>query len=271
MLSSYRRYFLTLTSPLFVTYQVGGSVDRACRIEALLQSLSVRLKELQSEQTKADNRFVVLVNNLQTSLINDEDLTVIPGDTFGDPSGVKPFVLSEAEEIRSPELAKSQSSDDNLTLSKPHQLVRQPTPPIQGGYSCFGGSVLQAIAATVGSHDLDCDSIIEREATRSPPISQADYADGTSSRNAQSPPPIVPPSPPSPGSLSAGARVWREQNGQKPFRGVDFRTGMSGHQGLVSYMVHPHAYLEQSDSWTQRPRMSSYSGLTISKRKPQNS
>jgi hypothetical protein len=124
------------------------------------------------------------------------------------------------------------------------------------GYSCFGSSVLQALTGTVGSRQDD-DSITEREVFHPPSTSQANDANASFASKKMTA------SPPSPRSLSAGARAWREQNRQKPFRGVDFRTGMSGHQGLVSYMVHPHAYLEQSDSWRQRPRMSSYSGLTI--------
>ena len=244
-----------LTSPVFVACEVGGSVDRACRLEALLHALSVRRRELQAEQSTVNNRFIVLMNNLQTSLINDEDLTVIPGDTFED-MDVKPIALSEAQEMKSPK--SSVSPSDDASLAKPNKVVHQPMPTNQG-YSFFGGGVFQALTASVGSRQDD-DSIAERKVSHSSPTSQANDASGSSARNSFGA------SPPSPRSMSAGARAWREQNRQKPFRGVDFRTGMSGHQGLVSYMVHPHTYLEQSYDWSQRPKMSSYSGLTIPRR-----
>jgi hypothetical protein len=220
-----------------------------------LHALSVRRKELQAEQSTVDNRFIVLINNLQTSLINDEDLTVIPGDTFED-MDVKPIALPQAGEMKSPEISKSPSND--ASLAKPYEVIHEPTPPIQG-YSFFGGGMLQALTASVGSNQ-DNDSISEGEVSHAPSASQANDVNGSSARSR------LGPSPPSPRSLSAGARAWREQNRQKPFRGVDFRTGMSGHQGLVSYMVHPHTYLDQSYSLSQRPRMSSYSGLTIPRR-----
>ena len=71
---------------------VGGAVDRACKIEAMLCSLSNRRKELRIEQSKIDNQFIRFINELQHSLHTDEDLTVILADTFAAP--VEPSVAT---------------------------------------------------------------------------------------------------------------------------------------------------------------------------------
>mmetsp|Transcript_34601 Transcript_34601/g.39439 ORF Transcript_34601/g.39439 Transcript_34601/m.39439 type:complete len:113 (+) Transcript_34601:475-813(+) len=51
--------------------KVGGSIDRACKLEALLRSISIRRKELRTEQRKLDNRFVSFMKDLQNSLLSD--------------------------------------------------------------------------------------------------------------------------------------------------------------------------------------------------------
>ncbi len=60
-------------------------MDRACKLEAMLLALSNRRKELRTEQSKVDNKFIRLMSDLQASLQNDEDLTVITADTFSTP------------------------------------------------------------------------------------------------------------------------------------------------------------------------------------------
>jgi len=62
--------------------KVGGSVDRSCKLEAMLRLMSLRRKELREEQKKIDNQFIAFMNELQVSLMSDEDLTVIAADTF---------------------------------------------------------------------------------------------------------------------------------------------------------------------------------------------
>eukprot|EP00548_Thalassiothrix_antarctica_P004990 CAMPEP_0194130848 /NCGR_PEP_ID=MMETSP0152-20130528/1775_1 /TAXON_ID=1049557 /ORGANISM="Thalassiothrix antarctica, Strain L6-D1" /LENGTH=530 /DNA_ID=CAMNT_0038825465 /DNA_START=185 /DNA_END=1777 /DNA_ORIENTATION=- len=64
--------------------KVGGSIDRACKLEALLRSISIRRKELRTEQRKLDNRFVSFMKDLQNSLLNDEDFTVIGVEAYAE-------------------------------------------------------------------------------------------------------------------------------------------------------------------------------------------
>jgi Zinc finger, C3HC4 type (RING finger) len=62
--------------------KVGSPVDRACKLEAMLRTLSYTRKALRVQQSQVDNEFVRLMNDLQVALQNDEDLTVICGTAF---------------------------------------------------------------------------------------------------------------------------------------------------------------------------------------------
>lgn len=64
--------------------KVGGTVDRACALEAMLRALSDKRKELRHQQARLDNQFIRVMKDLQLSLQNDEDLTVILASAFSD-------------------------------------------------------------------------------------------------------------------------------------------------------------------------------------------
>ena len=236
--------------------KVGGSVDRACRLEAYLHALAARRRELQAESIKVDTRFTRLMNSLQASLFNDEDLTVIPGDTFEDDDGA--FVVIPQDERNQSDLGQTFSDDSDLR--KPYAVVRQATPPMEGGLSCSMGSVFKVMSATLGGSDYDT----------SPQVASAPAA--INERNASTEGAQAPAraqarrTPPRSRELSAEAEAWRERYyQQRKTRGIDFRTGLSGHQGLVSYMVHPHSYLD-SAKHSSLPKMSNHSGLSRSTR-----
>lgn len=63
-------------------------------------------------------------------------------------------------------------------------------------------------------------------------------------------------------NLLAGAREWRRKNDKNAARGINFRTGMSGHMGAHSTYTHPHDYLYETSR-----KMSSHSGLTVRSRR----
>jgi hypothetical protein len=247
--------------------KVGGSVDRACRIEAYLHALAARRRELKTESGKIDTRFTGLMNNLQDSLFNDEDLTVIAADTFENDSAMKSaMMIPQQEEAFVSDIGQTYSEDS--ALQKPHMLARQPTPPMASGLaSCSMGSVFHAMTATLGG-DEEVSSLSSIAPTSSAdclglgPVLQEDHAQQRSiEQREEEVHPQARRSPPRTRELSAEAEAWREryyQNNQRS-RGVDFRTGFSGHQGLVNYMVHPHAYL---DHQRVLPKMSSHSGLS---------
>lgn len=227
-------------------------------MEAYLHALANRRRELKAECGKIDTRFTGLMNNLQASLFNDEDYTVIPAEEFDD---------SEASHIQIPQLDDSRvsldqnPSDDSDVLFKPQALVRQPTPPDAAGLSCSMGSVLQAMSATLGGdYEPIPQSASAPDTLNGEPNHIENLAEVQQRAHAQ-----ARQSPPRTRELSGEAEAWRERYYQARRRGgagVDFRTGLSGHQGLVGYMVHPHAYLDGQPR--SLPKMSSHSGLSRS-------
>jgi len=229
-------------------------VDKACRLEAYLHALAARRRSLKAEGDKIDTRFTGLMNNLQASLFTDEDLTVIAADEFESDDGSHIIIPQDNDNA---DLVENFSEDS--VLLKPHALVRQPTPPMEGGLSCSMGSVLQAMSATLGGDD-------ESLAHSACPPLRADIRGNHSDNLAQMQQKAhtqARMSPPRTRELSAEAEAWRERYYQEGRNhGINFRTGMSGHQGLVSYMVHPHAYLDGQKR--SLPKMSSHSGLSRS-------
>lgn len=245
--------------------KVGGSVDRACRLEAYLHALAAKKRELKAESSKIDTRFTGLMNNLQASLFNDEDLTVIAADTYEEEDVAAQLLIPQEDH----QDHLGQTYSDDSVLMKSHDLVRQPTPPSEG--ICSMGSVFQAMSATLGG-DYDSMNSVAQMTTTSDEQNRIPNGNSPSSTQPQKPTHTqARMSPPRSRELSAEAEAWREryyrQARARP-RGIDFRTGLSGHQGLVSYMVHPHSYLDSQHEvqHQSRPKMSSHLGLSRSHR-----
>jgi hypothetical protein len=248
-------------------------VDRACKLEAMLRTLAIRRRALQKEQRELDSQFVTLMRDLQNSLMEDEDLTVIGADTFKD-VGKEAVHLSFEEKP----LAHSEREDHDL-LMKAHRLDRQPTPPVaqQAGLGCFTvpdvfdafgelgtrRSPLHISVPPRRDHEMlasimgacsygDENSIIDHTG-----FSFGDDTSVDRNRYGRQPQPH-----PSPRSLSAGAKAWRESNGREPSRGIDFRTGLSGHMALTSAHAHTHEDL-RAHSTRSKMSMSTHSGLNL--------
>lgn len=265
---------------------VGGSVDRSCKLEAMLRMLSCRRMELREEQKRIDNNFIALMNELQMSLMADEDLTVIAADTFhkdleNDPSTasmVRARELGASLEMQPPEIQANDSFIDHTPL-KPRFMERPMTPPGNTGlFFCSGSDVLNAVLPSSSGRTQP--SALP-SVTRSPAIAQefSNSQHGVNQHRQHSPrqlhheqdhyshPENTPTriltsaSHPSPGALRAGARAWREMHGRPPSDGIDFRTGMSGHSALLSSSAHAHDYLGQSHRFFAA--MSNHTGLTM--------
>lgn len=264
-------------------------MDRSCKLEAMLRQLSARRKALREEQKRIDNRFIALMNELQVSLMSDEDLTVIAADTFhknseNDPSAASISLRSRdfnsALDLSNHEVKASNTYDDHTPL-KPRFTERPMTPPgdsSRGLFFCNGSDVLNAVLP-LSSARTQPPAL--PSATRSPAIAhefnnsqnnhQANNGSPTSTPNARTPPQshventptriLTSVSHPSPSALRAGARAWREMHGHPPSEGVDFRTGMSGHSAIFSSSAHSHQYLAQTRAlWTG---MSNHTGLSM--------
>jgi hypothetical protein len=240
---------------------VGGSVDRACKVEAMLRALSHRRKELRIEQSKIDNQFIRLLNDLQLSLEKEEDLTVIAADAFAEPrealnSSIE-LVINEKKEDERSAAARSpaeQRNDFETNLVKPSRLPEQVSSAVQptrSSFVCFAGDVFSSYTSDF------------RTTQPITPSSPANSVEAITSLFPTT-------SHPSPSALRAGAQAWRERHGRQANQGIDFRTGMSGHMALLSTHGHPHEYLEPASSYSSSggyhfPRMSSHTGLTMAK------
>jgi hypothetical protein len=271
---------------------VGGSVDRSCKLEAMLRMLSSRRRELREEQKRIDNQFIALMNELQVSLMADEDLTVIAADTFhtnieNDPSAAS-IRVRDATELQQPELRTSTPYEDHTPL-KPRFTERPRTPPgdsSRGMFFCSGSDVLNAVLPLSSSRTQPP---ALPNAARSPAIAQEfndarnvesrhppqqsyqqqymSWNSNFSSDNVENTPTriLTTASHPSPSALRAGARAWREMHGRPASDGIDFRTGMSGHSALFSSSAQSHDYLAQTERFFAG--MSNHTGLTMWKAK----
>jgi hypothetical protein len=221
---------------------------------------------------RVDNQFISLMNELQASLMADEDLTVITADTFQD----KGKSDSQAE-VRDNESSghlmgqevRSNNTEDSTPL-KPRPMERPVTPPtdISRGFFCSSGSVFDSVITMSASSSSRQPPALSSAA--SPAIAEALYqAQANRSNSAESTPTRMFRSSaphPSPSALKAGARAWREMHGRAASAnlgtGIDFRTGMSGHSALMSASAHPHDYLDPRARGGNF-RMSNHTGLTM--------
>lgn len=262
---------LSLFSPhlvVFIVLLVGGSVDRACKVEAMLRNLSQRRKELRVEQSKIDSQFIRLLSDLQLSLQNEEDLTVIAADAFAEPKEAVDasieLMIHEKKEDDPPPAASAvarsppeQRNDYDVGLVKPTRLpdqISSAVQPTRSSFVCFAGEVFSGYAS---------DFPFTQPTT---PSSPATPNSGVEALSALFPTT----SHPSPSALRAGAQAWRERHGREANEGIDFRTGMSGHMALLSSHAHPHEYLEPASSYSSTtgynlPKMSSHTGLTMAR------
>jgi hypothetical protein len=234
---------------------VGGAVDRACKVEAVLCSLSNRRKELRIEQSKIDNQFIRFISELQHSLQNDEDLTVILADTFSPP------VDTVSTEVATVEKEEKTSSPDDYPL-KPMQ-ERATTPPLEssraGRFACFAGGVF-------GDDSDNADQSTDR--LRFSFSNELNLLRGSQDADPEASQLFPVTTNPSPSAMRAGAQAWRALHIGTPSSensSINFRTGMSGHMALLSTHAHAHEYLEPN--WIQARqsagRMSSHTGLTM--------
>ena len=268
-------------SQLFFFLIVGSSVDRACKLEALLRLLSSRRKELRHEQKRVDNHFISMMNELQVSLMSDEDLTVITADTFHQKKDLD-FVEEgkmnkiDLEQPLSQEVERDSKYSDSTPL-KPRPMERPMTPPnaieMSRGFFCTSGDVFDAVMPLSSGTSTRRQPSALPHTSESPAIVEAlarANSNGSSSTAESTPTRIFSSASipnPSPSALRAGARAWREMHGQPPsgdfLGGIDFRTGMSGHSALTSTSSHPHDYLNPYSRTVFRGGFSNHTGLTL--------
>ena len=250
----------------------------------MLRSLSQQRKRLRLEQSKVDNMFIRLMNDLQVSLMTDEDLTVIVADTFVN-AATKDAVIqrrqdeSRAQEPSSRDIEPLPSASSIVTedtgpakpafrVQKQPQEVRQDPPGMPPtamsnaarGFACFANDMFDSISGAGSTDETEFQKMRRQQGLATPVPTTTKTA-----TIAAVPTTLFPSaSHPSPSAMSAGARAWREMHGrQEPSSAIDFKTGMSGHMALLSSHAHPHEYLG-----ARLPNfhgMSNHTGLSITK------
>jgi len=233
-------------------FSVGNSLDRACKIEAILRTLSTRKRQLRIEQTAIDNQFIRMLNSLQVSLQKDEDLTVIVADAFSSVSDEELTATSIDDNSSSKLNAVASKEMDEIDRQKARnaesQALEQPQPSqMFGRLGCFAGSMFDM-------DDVDQPTLPAPTSTFLQALNEE--VDNLMPSTAY----------PSHSAMRAGAQAWRDRNRQEARNGINFRTGMSGHMG-VSNSRHPHEYLDpetRQDSFAPKLRMSSHLGLSTS-------
>ena len=78
--------------------KVMNALDRACILEAILKTMSAERRRLRTKQTEHDTQFVKLMNQLQDSLKNDEDFTVVCRSAFHTDENEESAEFSNGEE-----------------------------------------------------------------------------------------------------------------------------------------------------------------------------
>ena len=233
----------------------------ACKLEAMLRFLSKQRKDLRIAQSRIDNQFIQVLNELQVSLKKNEDLTVICGATFSSPEfAISPEKTPEKQAkdssnsnvARIPTSSGSDESDD-YSFAKPKKSKERDPASSRNRFMCFANGFLEneeGETALPSLALLPTNSIMAN-------LPWSESQDSTSSPNNNTR--GFSTARPSESELRAGAQAWRERHGREPSARTDFRTGMSGHMGLSR----GNEYLGQSRSTVGFPRMSSHTGLSV--------
>jgi hypothetical protein len=220
---------------------------------------------------RVNNQFITLMNELQASLMTDEDLTVIAADTFArvrrndsddeitevrdNPSSGHPHGTEERAIGEDSSPLKPRPNIVKLPITPPGEMIR--------GFFCAGTDVFDNMMPTAGTTASGAQPVQPTlpSTTRNPFPTPGETPPSYST--------LIPPSlsHPSPSALRAGARAWREMHGKPANAGIDFRTGLSGHMALLSTSAHPHEYLEPGAAVSFRG-MSNHTGLTMWKSAP---
>lgn len=228
--------------------KVGGALDKACNLEAMILARSLRRNELRHEQTRVERDALDIMKEMQKTLNKEEDLTVIAAEAFSTPASPPTNKRRESrDEEDHMQLLHSNSSKsaDGLTKSTTAYVVRNEIRDESTGMLCFPRDLLSFFTCNNGG---SMDSGNSRGVFPS------------TSRIGQS-------------DMVAGAQKWRQSHGKEAVSGTDFQTGISGHHAMQSTEAHPHIFLERElkEVGSGLPKMSQHSGLTVTRRKPSHS
>lgn len=214
---------------------------------------------------KVDNDFITLMNELQVSLMADEDLTVIAAHAFQDSieSFGKASKTDTGDNSGHPlgTEVRSNSITEHESPLKPRPAARSVTPPARDdsrSYFCAAPGVFDSIPSP-----RVLDTVIPFYNSQLPVLPAPTEPVRTTEPPHQALNPTKSSSQPSVNDLREGARAWREMNNrpESGFVGINFRTGMSGHSALLSASAHAHGKGKGRTYFS----MSNHTGLSMSK------
>jgi len=221
--------------------KVAGVLDKACNIESMLYALSFQRNHLLEHKLQMEKDAVTLMQQLQNTLAADEDLTVIGADAFTSEEIIPE--TRDDEELKESAVAAAAAETNEIRPGSSHSIdslkkIRSPT----------NASNMAACASppSIYTDMMDPKYLVEW-------FRSLYTSDNPSTGNLEPRPDVS-------SAMLASAASWRKRNGREASRGVDFRTGMSGHHAVQSNYSHSHSRGESS-----LPKMSCHSGLTPSR------
>ncbi len=233
-------------------FLVGNLLDKAAKFEAMINGLSNCRGKLLEAISTTERDAINLMSKLHVSLTEEEDMTVIGAEAFESDDDEPP---EEREDLSASfslnEIGVMSDDIDEYEPIKPERPMspdqRQEDTSGSMSYldfflcnitSYISGSSLGLNESSIGGSGGQEDERRD-DNQRSPNISHMNME----GRRSQS-------------QLARAAQNWRLRNGKESYQ---FRTGRSGHHGVLSYTAHGHD--QQSNSATL-PRVSDHCGLT---------
>jgi hypothetical protein len=237
-------------------------VDKACSLEALINTLSLQRNRLKNEQSKLERIALVALREFQASLVRDEDLTVISAEAFDSPifkdelqlnnekastsTALQPVDVNRSQSGTLPHTNLPCSSEKPCAQPIPHttSTSRSNSMSMNGPSEYLSSGLLSVARKLLSGYGWSIDS--GNRGVSQPSSVPTDHSPISAEASR---------------AMSAGAESWRRRNGREAARGIDFRTGMSGHYGIQGHHAHPHDYVNNDHH--SFPKMSLHSGLTV--------
>lgn len=213
-------------------------IDKACNIESMLYILSFRRSHLIDQKESIEKDAIQLMHELQETIIEHEDLTVIGAEAFAS-SKIIPQkdqrddkMLVDSNSIETPRI-DSNSGDENVMMSE-RPTTAQST----------AASTVVTTGASSDSHQSNSFATWFSGFFRD--TENFLYSDDEQHYQ----------------NMLASAESWRRRNGRQAERGVvDFRTGRSGHLGALGHHAQNHG-----SHGVGTFKISTHSGLTPNRR-----
>ncbi len=221
----------------------------------MLYILSFRRNHLIDQKSGIEKDAIKLMQELQETIVANEDLTVIGAEAFSN----NDIILHNQQEKEPREdgmllnstsvenrVADSTSSDNNKIMREQETASTAPSTTVSSSSTFLDSNAGSQFASCLGGlfqYQLGTEQDDSRDPENSSSFNSTDEEDYQ--------------------NLLASAESWRRRNGRQAERGgdVDLRTGRSGHLGALGYCASNHGHRNIGSF-----RISTHSGLTPNRR-----